>query len=977
MASLKADEYTPSHPNFDRSNLSDNQYIEQLIFENRELKSIIDKQNKIIENLSKQISPITPVTERSSSLTDFPVPRSPFRSSYSPTKSYTHSHSQPSLPPPKEEENNDNKEEQEEDNEENSLEDIPMRSSRRRRNSTEPKRTPPFLSLDKAVIPNESSLLARKHAYQAGDQDKEDNEDDDEEEEEEENDSGSVAESDDEDPNLSKITTIDNTFIDSTLESVDSNKMEESQFSTRSPTESTTTTVASSARMYTQSKGLTRSASSIGSTYKSSRIKPPTAVGNIPPLQKKQSVDDLAPPNSLKAVVASINSPVESRSPQSQYETPPSQSNQIFTSNDQLAPPYEINTANGSASATTLETITSNTRPTLTLPTNSNYSAHTTPSSIYQSTDTVTTPKRPSLQSPTRSSLNVHTPRTPSSSFNVLHTPKADMDESSLFIKPDDFQTIFICVVSTITVNSLNQTTKKSDDPNITITINDRDTEKEMWKIRKSYSQLISFDQEIRPIVEYFGLSPIPEKQLFFSSTPAKIETRRSAMQNYFNSIFQMPHIPRMVVYNICKFLSLDFVNPLDDFKSGARKEGFLVRRYKGLGTTWKVRWCQVDGPYMEIFENPGGAMLEQIRLTGAQIGRQSTDSVAEDKGYRHAFLVMECPNTSKKIHSSTPKHFFCAETDFERDDWVTALIEFTDPSCESNPTSPVRDNSQIMATVAATPNSKHDEEVRSISNGYTPSSTSDSLGSATMDDSKRHRKRSYFSFRNRTSSVVNDTAESISSPAPPLPESSPPPPPQSTNDLQHVLSQMNLGEEVIPNSIFGKDLHEAYELSNTPYHGKPVPSICFRCLDFLEKTHAIYEEGLFRISGRKAIINELQHEFDTKLDIDLFECGLSVDIPTIAGLLKLYLRMLPSPIIRLDQEDFSSIELVKHKLHEDEVCYNMICSIFLFLHQVIVQSRINKMNLRNICIVFEPTLNVSSEVISFLLDNFNEIFVH
>ena len=111
-----------------------------------------------------------------------------------------------------------------------------------------------------------------------------------------------------------------------------------------------------------------------------------------------------------------------------------------------------------------------------------------------------------------------------------------------------------------------------------------------------------------------------------------------------------MPHIPKMVLYNICKFLSLDFVNPLDDFKSGARKEGFLVRRYKGLGTNWKIRWCQVDGPYMEIYENPGGPMLEQIKLSGAQIGRQSTDSVAEDKGYRHAFLVMESQSSKNCI---------------------------------------------------------------------------------------------------------------------------------------------------------------------------------------------------------------------------------------------------------------------------------------------------------------------------------------
>ena len=70
----------------------------------------------------------------------------------------------------------------------------------------------------------------------------------------------------------------------------------------------------------------------------------------------------------------------------------------------------------------------------------------------------------------------------------------------------------------------------------------------------ENFSQLVIFDSEIRPIVEYFGLPPLPDKQLFVSSTPAKIETRRLALQNYFNSIFVMPHIPRMVLYYICRF---------------------------------------------------------------------------------------------------------------------------------------------------------------------------------------------------------------------------------------------------------------------------------------------------------------------------------------------------------------------------------------------------------------------------------------
>lgn len=86
------------------------------------------------------------------------------------------------------------------------------------------------------------------------------------------------------------------------------------------------------------------------------------------------------------------------------------------------------------------------------------------------------------------------------------------------------------------------------------MTINDRETNKEMWRIRKTHAQLTAFDYEIRPIVEYFGLANLPDKSSFLSTTPSKIEHRRSILQKYFNSIFVMPHIPRLVLYKICTF---------------------------------------------------------------------------------------------------------------------------------------------------------------------------------------------------------------------------------------------------------------------------------------------------------------------------------------------------------------------------------------------------------------------------------------
>ena len=280
----------------------------------------------------------------------------------------------------------------------------------------------------------------------------------------------------------------------------------------------------------------------------------------------------------------------------------------------------------------------------------------------------VSNPQSPPMHEPLRTPLGLllhesltaklsRQPTTPGSSFQVMPSTVQEDEETTLLVKPDNFNTIDIVVASTINVHHQEVSLqRKLDDPNVSISICDKASGKEMWRIRKSYLQLVAFDNEIRPIVEYFGLPPLPEKTLFFSSSPPKVDTRRLQLQDFFNTLFLIPHIPRMLLFRICKYLSADLVNPLDDFKSGASKEGFLIRRYKGLGSTWKVRWCQVDGPYLEIYEAPGGTFLEQLPLWHTQIGRQSSDSVAEDKGYRHAFLILE---QEKFKMSSTSKHFF------------------------------------------------------------------------------------------------------------------------------------------------------------------------------------------------------------------------------------------------------------------------------------------------------------------------------
>lgn len=466
----------------------------------------------------------------------------------------------------------------------------------------------------------------------------------------------------------------------------------------------------------------------------------------------------------------------------------------------------------------------------------------------------------------------------------------------------------------------------------------------------------------------------------------------------------------------------------------------------------------------MEIYENPGGPILEQIQLTGAQIGRQSSDAVAEDKGYRHAFLIMESLKSSK-LHSSVPKHFFCAESNEERDDWVTALIEFTEDASESIENSPQQpqyhqqqqyDRSSAYDSLS-TPSTRYDHtnddlKPNSLNIFATPASiaasVADLLSTYTMgvvggeDQSQKQKpkKRSYFPFRTKTNSSNDEPEDQHSQHSHPdnnnhllLPNTGminsqntytqqqyqqqyqPSGYPNghqqqqqpsssgfsgSEDNMQQYLSQMKLDEDSAK-KIFGSELEIAFELSNHEFMGRKIPSICYRCLDFLMKTGAIYEEGIFRLSGSASSIRQLKDQFNTRYDVDLFQSSLKPDIHTVSGLFKSYLREMPTPIIGGNAVNHLSA-LVSHNTYQqqqqatgmsnsdlaivfrdyfndvnnvDQIHYDLSFLVFSFLRQIIQQSDINRMTLKNVGIIFEPTLNINVEVLCIFLVEFDTIF--
>lgn len=96
---------------------------------------------------------------------------------------------------------------------------------------------------------------------------------------------------------------------------------------------------------------------------------------------------------------------------------------------------------------------------------------------------------------------------------------------------------------------------------------------------------------------------------------------------------------------------------------------------------------------------------------------------------------------------------------------------------------------------------------------------------------------------------------------------------------------------------IFGVQLTEAVAASAVGER-TGLPSVVFRCIEYLEKSDAASEEGIYRLSGSSAVIKGLRDRFNTEGDVDLTTGDQFYDPHAIAGLLKSYLRELPTSVL-------------------------------------------------------------------------------
>ncbi|KFW11482.1 Rho GTPase-activating protein 25, partial [Eurypyga helias] len=165
---------------------------------------------------------------------------------------------------------------------------------------------------------------------------------------------------------------------------------------------------------------------------------------------------------------------------------------------------------------------------------------------------------------------------------------------------------------------------------------------------------------------------------------------------------------------------------------------------------------------------------------------------------------------------------------------------------------------------------------------------------------------------------------------------------------------------------VFGQRLAEtmAYEQK---FGQHQVPILVQKCAEFIRE-HGMSEEGIFRLPGQDNLVKQLRDAFDAgerpSFDRD-------TDVHTVASLFKLYLRELPEPVVPwMQYEDFllcgQALDVDEEKGHQELLKqlsllprdnYNLLSYICRFLHEIQLNSSVNKMSVDNLATVIGVNL--------------------
>ncbi|KAF6811121.1 RhoGAP domain-containing protein [Colletotrichum sojae] len=440
-------------------------------------------------------------------------------------------------------------------------------------------------------------------------------------------------------------------------------------------------------------------------------------------------------------------------------------------------------------------------------------------------------------------------------------------------------------------------------------------------------------------------------------------------------------------------------------------------------------------GAHLGTIKLPSAQIGKQSQSNENNSPQQSTNS-DDDNQYRHAFLILE---PKKKDSSSHVKHVLCAENDRERDQWVDALlrwIDYKDPEEEESHSKHPSHDRQPSGHAERAAADKKKQRYKKTASQHQPTD-SDSLIGVRYDsmsqgdlpqhgapvrpriqgpgpDTSHHAEAMTMSSQPsmmisapRDMQVIADSTQwgNKQSLGVPINEEKKMkkrsffgfgPKTRSSSDGQDSLFGGSEGGSSTPpqggyqgpiRQAFGAPLAEAVRYNHPVDVTVPLPAVVYRCIQYLDAKNAILEEGIFRLSGSNVVIKQLRERFNTEGDVNLVTDETYYDIHAVASLLKLYLRELPTTILTRDlhleflavtemsglKEKIVALSELVQRLPQANA--TLLKYLIAFLIKIINNADMNKMTVRNVGIVFSPTLNIPAPVFAMLLQNYSGIF--
>jgi len=201
--------------------------------------------------------------------------------------------------------------------------------------------------------------------------------------------------------------------------------------------------------------------------------------------------------------------------------------------------------------------------------------------------------------------------------------------------------------------------------------------------------------------------------------------------------------------------------------------------------------------------------------------------------------------------------------------------------------------------------------------------------------------------------------------------------------------------QQCIKYKTYGFSIEELMERERSEC--RPIPLLLEQLLQALRSNpNALRTEGIFRMAGSSMVLKQLAFQIDIGAALDFNK----IDVHTLAGLLKMWLRLLPEPLFthELHQKfldavgvEEGAIEALKDVTAQLPVQNKYtLRHLFGFLKEITSHSEHNKMGSHNLAIVFGPNLlnrrgastqdhgaevHQQQKVVQEMIDSYDHIF--